>query len=614
MSFFQNNDTGRATRLLLMATARGELSPVAKRIFPPTASISRPTALGRADLTLANVAAIAPTDYSSACGFARRGRTTSDNDAGFVLQCRFNIFDHVHRMSGRERMLRKTLKNFASQLLSLLISIGDRFLLTAVLLRMWPTDLFADWTTLLAWSGLLGLADLGFGIFVGNRLQKALGTGDNHGFQRQVGTAAFIYALLGLLMVVTAALLAVLESASPFVAVSSLSTSEASLILFSLGAMQAVTTTKSAFTQIYRAYGEYSRGIVIESVSSLCIVVASLAAALGGAGPRVMALTYIAAQLVFAWGILLTDLRRRYPTLRLWPLPPSVSELREAGLAMRWYALTYAAPTMWLQAPVLVLSALGLGGPVVVTFVLHRTLVNFGRNIVAMLSTAGGVELAPHVHSGNTVLIERGMTYLGRSVAAIGGVMAAGLMTFGASIVQLWTGKSDLFDMSTLFWLVIPAIVVAPAIPLVYLAHLADIPKQQAIGQVTQTLVAIAVAVPLAGSFGAAGVAFAMAIGEIVSIGLVLPILLTRRLGITYWRHAIRCVPIALAALVWSGAVGRVVLLAIGMQDWVRLIVSLGIWAAVALLPIASLLMPASQHKRLRDAVRAFCVKRTKEA
>jgi hypothetical protein len=41
-------------------------------------------------------------------------------------------------------MLGKTLQNFASQLLSLLISIGDRFLLTAVLLRMWPTDLFAD--------------------------------------------------------------------------------------------------------------------------------------------------------------------------------------------------------------------------------------------------------------------------------------------------------------------------------------------------------------------------------------------------------------------------------------------------------------------------------------
>ena len=208
-------------------------------------------------------------------------------------------------MSERESMLGKTLRNFASQLLSMLISIGDRFLLTAILLRMWPTDLFADWTTLLAWSGLLSLADLGFGIFVGNRLQRALGVGDKVGFQRQVGTAAFIYALMALLMIVIAALLAVLESVSPFVSIRSLNSSEASLVLFSLGVMQAVTTTRSAFTQIYRAYGEYSRGVIIDSVSSLCIVVAALAAAAGGAGPRALAMTYIAAQLVFGWGILL---------------------------------------------------------------------------------------------------------------------------------------------------------------------------------------------------------------------------------------------------------------------------------------------------------------------
>ena len=212
-------------------------------------------------------------------------------------------------------MLGKTLQNFASQLLSLLISIGDRFLLTAVLLRMWPTDLFADWTTLMAWSGLLGLADLGFVIFVGNRLQKAFGLGDEVGFQRQVGTAAFIYVLLGLLVIVIAALLAAIESASPFISVRSLNSSDAALALFSLGVMQAVQTTKSAFTQIYRGRGEFSRGVIIDSVSTLCIVVSALAAAGCGAGPRVLALTYIASQLVFAWGILLTDLRRRYPNL-----------------------------------------------------------------------------------------------------------------------------------------------------------------------------------------------------------------------------------------------------------------------------------------------------------
>ena len=228
-------------------------------------------------------------------------------------------------------MLGKTLQNFASQLLSMLISIGDRFLLTAILLRMWPTDLFADWTTLMAWSGLLSLADLGFVIFVGNRLQKAIGVGDKVGFQRQVGTAAFIYVLMGLLMVVIAALLAVIKSASPFVSIRSLNSSEASLAVFSLGVMQAVQDDEKRFTQIYRAHGEYSRGVIIDSASRLCIVVAALAAAVRGAGPRVLALTYILAQLVFAWGILLADLKRRYPKLRLWPMRPSSRNCARLG-------------------------------------------------------------------------------------------------------------------------------------------------------------------------------------------------------------------------------------------------------------------------------------------
>lgn len=81
-------------------------------------------------------------------------------------------------------MLVKTIKNFASQIFGLLISIGDRFILAALLLRSWQTEMFADWTTILSVAALMGLADLGFVIFVGNRLQKAFAVGDENGFRR----------------------------------------------------------------------------------------------------------------------------------------------------------------------------------------------------------------------------------------------------------------------------------------------------------------------------------------------------------------------------------------------------------------------------------------------
>lgn len=511
-------------------------------------------------------------------------------------------------------MLTKILRNFASQIFGLLVSIGDRFLLTAILLRMWSTDLFADWTTLTAWSSLLGLADLGFVIFVGNRLQKAFSLGDDAGFQRQVGAGAFIYGAIGVMMLAAAAGGAALESVSPFLALRVLAPADASRTLLLLGTMQILHTSKSAFSTIYRGRGDFARGVLVDGVSALCIVCVALIAALAGAGPHVLALAYIASHLLFGWGVLLGDLRRRYPDLSFRPLPPTAAELRDAALSMRWYALTYALPTVWLQAPVLLLSALGLGGTVVVSFVLHRTLVNFGRTFVVMLSTSAGVELAPHVHAVNTAVIERGMAFAGRSVAAIGGAMAAGLLVFGARIVGLWTGKPDLFDMATQFWLVLPALVVAPAIPLLYLAHLADLPKQLATVQLMQTLIAVALAVPLAGAYGAAGVAFAFAAGEIASVGVLLPALLTKRLGIGYWRHAAQSLCIALAALAWSALVGW------GIASWIG-VTSLGalggcfaMWAVAALVPIAYLLVPAAQQARLRQSAGAFRGKRKKEA
>lgn len=514
-----------------------------------------------------------------------------------------------HRVppSGRGRgaaMLVKTLRNFASQLLSMAVSLGDRFVLAAILLRVWSTDLFADWATLTACASMLGLADLGLVLFFGNRLQRAFSLGDAAGFQRIVGTAAFVYPALALVILTVAGALAALEASVPFLSIRALEVPEAARVLLLLGVIQSLHTAKSAFTQIYRGRGDYARGVIIDAISGLCIVASALLAASQGVGAPALASVYIVAHLIFGWGVLITDLRRRYPELRLLPIRPNAAELRDAGLSMRWYSLSYMLPSIWMQAPVLLLSALGLGGATVVSLVIHRTLVNFGRNFAVMLSVSAGVELAPHVHSADAVAIERGMSIIGRSVAAIGGTLAAGLLIFGAPMIGLWTGKSDLADAATLFWLVAPAVAVAPAIPLLYLAHLSDLPKPQALAQVAQTGVAIALALPLAKSHGAAGVAFAMAAGEVLGVGLLLPMLLTKRLHIAYQRHAILCLAIALATTAWGGAAGKAVEALIGTQGLERLFLGLALWSVLTLAPIGYMLLPAGRRERLLRLVR----------
>ncbi len=177
----------------------------------------------------------------------------------------------------------------------------------------------------------------------------------------------------------------------------------------------------------------------------------------------------------------------------------------------QFWTLTYAASTMWLHAPVLLLSVLGLGGRMAATFVLHRTLVNFGRNFVAMLSTSFGVELTPHAHSGNTAMIERGLTFVGRSVVAMAGRdgrRPADLRRLDCSIMD---GKIGFVRCSD-------PVLAGPSGHCRGAGHILNLFRaargySQATGDRPshQTMIAIALAAPLASGYGTVGVVIAYA-------------------------------------------------------------------------------------------------------
>ena len=500
-------------------------------------------------------------------------------------------------------MFVKTFWNFASQIMSFAVSFADRFVLVAILLRAWPIDLYSDWVMISACASLLGLCDLGFVIFLGNQLQKVFSQGDSPSFQRLLGFGLFIYIVLGTLLVGVVFALALLNYFYPFLSIRSLAPASAIWVFLLLGLVQIVHSTKSAITQIFRAHGDYARGSVIDSVASVVITASAIIAALLGAQPIVMALTYLCAHVVGGWGLLLTGIRWHYPYLRLRPVVPRASELREAGGAMKWYAFIYAAPSILLQVPVLLLSVLGLGGSALVVFVVHRSFVNFARTLIVMLSTAGGIELSPQVHIGNTSEVKRGITILGRIIAACGGALAVGLLYFGPATIRLWTGKADLFDPATMFWLLVPILAVAPAIPLLSLAQYAGLARPLAISNLAQIGVSIPVCLLFGKLYGASGIAFGLAVAESLAVGLLLPAMTTKHLQINYYRHWISCLAISAGALVWAGAVALAIGSVTGAQTPLMLFFAVSGWSALTFLPIGYLLLPAGQRSRLGDGL-----------
>jgi O-antigen/teichoic acid export membrane protein len=497
---------------------------------------------------------------------------------------------------GANPMLVRVFKNFASQLFNLSVTFGDRFVLTAILLRAWPTDIYADWTTILTSVGLLGVADLGLVTWLSNRLHKAFALGEETTFQRTLGVGLFAYAGVGIVMLFALLGLATIAASGFYPILHGLARADAILLIVLLGLAQTLLTTRSAISQVYRGRDQFARGMIIESLSALCIIGSLIIGGASGLGPVGLAFVYLGAQLVFGWGLLLVDLRR-FPSLDLRPIFPLASEAREVALAMRWYSLGTALPILWLQTPILILGSLGLNGAALVAFVLHRTLVNFCRTFTVMISTSAGVELARYVHAGEHAEIQRRLKIVGAACGAVSGTIIAGLLTFGRPLIHVWSSGAISLDAATMLWLLMPAFVLVPAFPLVYLAHLSDLPKPLAISQVVQVLVGAALAVLLVREYGSSGVAFALAVGEIIAIGTLLPVALSRRLGNRLWGHAIRSLATAAAALGAAILIGRLVVALVPIEGVMSLLLA-GLAWGILTLPLLAYLATSSTQRQ----------------
>ncbi len=147
-------------------------------------------------------------------------------------------------------------------------------------------------------------------------------------------------------------------------------------------------------------------------------------------------------------------------------------------------------------------------------------------------------------------------------------------------------------------WLAVPALFAAPAIPLVQLANLADLPKPLTISQATQTVLAMLLGMLLAQQYSSAGIAFSLAIAEVLAIGIQLPLLLQRYLGIRFVRYTVSVLAISLATMAW----GRLVafqLAPIANLSAPMLILKMGLWVSITVLPLSALLSPALRNNRM---------------
>lgn len=506
-------------------------------------------------------------------------------------------------------MLKRVSLNFAAQVVSLLVSLADRVLVIGILVRAWGPELYADWSVLLSTAATLALGEAGLNIYFGNIWQNAHVRGQSGEFQRHLSVGLTCYLVLTASLVFISAVLIVGLDPVRVLSLHRLDPVSARATLALLAGVVVARTARGALVQLYRGRGEFSRGTMLDSVPSALAVLMVASGAQLGASMLAIAMLYLLAELAGGWLVMLLDIRRRYPDLRLVPALPARTELSGLVGQMRWLLIVQGAPNAWIQLPVIALGALQIAATQIVAFVLLRTLVNFVRQIVQMLSLAAGVELANLLHADNREAALRHTKALGvlSSVLTIVGVV--GLYIFVTPLMRIWTGRPELADASTLSWLILAAVLVAPSIPLAAVSMFGGNPRASAIANIAQLVCGLPLALEGARAFGAAGLAAGLASGEIIGQAIVLPMLARSSLGSFDWlSHLGRCALSAAASGAWSLAAGLAVVRIVGTASLLELALSTVLWGVLGAGPALLLGIEPQQRETVGRLARRIGV------
>jgi O-antigen/teichoic acid export membrane protein len=499
-------------------------------------------------------------------------------------------------------MLKRISQSFSAQLLRLLVSFADRFIVVGVLVRVWGPDAFADWSVVLSCASLLALGEMGLNIYYGNVWQKAHVAGDEAGFQRMVSVALGTSLLLGtILAAIGFVLLAMLDLPS-LVGVRTLAPAAAVLMLQILAVAAVSRIVRGAISPIYRGHQAYARGVVVDVAFMAALIVGMVTAALLGAGPVMMAAVYLAVDLIAGWGLMLRDLSRRWPELSFRPALPTRSEFGALTGQVRWLAVQQGVPVAWLQVPVVLLGAFAAAGTSLVSFLILRTLVNMARQFASMLSISSGIEIANTHYAGRSADVGRQLSTLGYMLSAVSAGIAVAVALFGRSFVTHWTGLPELFDPAIAIALFGSALIATPSTPLSSFAILANLPRPAAIASIVQLAVGVAACAALAAGYGATGAAIGLAAGEIIGLGVVLPMLAARQAGLDYLPYFARCVLVMTGVAIWTGLIGLALLAVFDTAGVLGFMAAGVLWGVLGLAPAMYASLPAAHRARFQNA------------
>ena len=500
--------------------------------------------------------------------------------------------------------LKRMTSNIAAQVVAVAASVIDRIILVGLLLRSWGADVFSDYSVVQSWASLLLIAELGIQFYFQNVQQAAFVARDKAAFRR----ASAIH--LGLILVIAGGvalvftILAAIGATDGLLHLTRIDAQTGRMMLWMIGIGNLLTIVRSTTTTIYTAAGDFAYAVILAAAVLVLNTLASLAAVALGAGPLTLAALFLgiggAASLVFC----LWDVRRRYPDWVAAPARPNLPELRAAAVHIKWYSLQIVAPTVWLQAPILVFNAFRVSGHDITSFLLIRTMVNQIRQAFQFATIGAGIEIAPLAHSGDRAGAWRLSARVGLMTTVLCGVMVAAVLIFGQDVTRYWVGDATLFSEPIAIALLAPLLAVVFLQQPVALLQYANMSLAPGLQRLLQIVLGPLMCIAGQKFYGVTGLVIGLALSEVAANWALLPLLAGMKIFPGFIRYCFSSAGAGLAAAAASLAVGWGLMHLYPAASLVALVVKMAAWTLLTLVPMMWVTLPDQARQSLWRRVR----------
>ncbi len=504
---------------------------------------------------------------------------------------------------GEAGVIHRLASGFGMQIFAFVVLTLGQLLVVPVCLATWGAALYGDWLVLSAATSLLSFADFGVQSHISNTLRLAWARGETAAGQRALQTGlALCLALTALLLVALAALLWTVDVPALLRVTA---TPDASSVLAWLSITNILLLSREQITSIYSANNRFDLQVRQFLIMQIGQSVALISGITAGFTPLQAAHIFCAVSLFFGWGVLLIDIRCRYPVVHLLPHWPTRSELRDITAAAPFYAIQLNGGALLVHMPVLLLGRLSTP-TAVVAFTTMRTFVGPVRQIANQMGTVIGLELARYYALGNLAAATR--LYRSTSVLTGGAVgLLAGLtMVIGPAFFTFWTHGAVRFDPVLAGLFLISSLLTAPTYGSYSLLRLIDRPKLVAIALSAQLFASFVLCLTLIAPMGASGAGAAIGAAEILTFGPYLLGAVAKILGCSVSSLVTRSYLTILVCCALGGGLTWAESYLVPISTLWSMLGFILLWSISVVIPAGYLLLDQTQHSWLSAQLRQW--------